>query len=85
MSFSKINELIICCCSVAKLSPALCSPIDYSMPDFLSFTISRSFFKLMCIQSMMPSKNLIITPFSCLQSFPASGSFPMSWLFASGG
>ena len=26
------------------------------------------------------------TPFSfCLQSFPASGSFPMSWLFTSGG
>ena len=25
------------------------------------------------------------TLFSCLQSFPASGSFPMSWLFASGG
>ena len=26
------------------------------------------------------------TPFSfCLQSFPASGSFPVSWLFASGG
>ena len=23
--------------------------------------------------------------FSCLQSFPASGSFPMNWLFASGG
>ena len=23
--------------------------------------------------------------FSCLQSFPASGSFPVSWLFASGG
>ena len=23
-------------------------------------------------------------PFSCLQSFPESGSFPMSWLFASG-
>ena len=27
-----------------------------------------------------------VTPFSCcLQSFPASRSFPMSWLFASGG
>ena len=25
------------------------------------------------------------TPFFCLQSFPASGSFTMSWLFASGG
>ena len=27
-----------------------------------------------------------VAPFSfCLQSFPASGSFPMSWLFTSGG
>ena len=27
-----------------------------------------------------------VTPFSsCLQSFPASGSFPISWFFASGG
>ena len=24
-------------------------------------------------------------PFSCLQYFPASGSFPMNWLFTSGG
>ena len=27
----------------------------------------------------------VIPFFSCLQSFPASGSFLMSWLFASGG
>ena len=26
-----------------------------------------------------------VVPFSCPQSFPVSGSFPMSWLFASGG
>ena len=26
-----------------------------------------------------------VTPFSCPHSFPASGSFPVSWLFASGG
>ena len=26
-----------------------------------------------------------VTHFSCPQSFPASGSFPVSWLFASGG
>ena len=26
-----------------------------------------------------------VARFSCPQSFPASGSFPMSWLFASGG
>ena len=27
----------------------------------------------------------VVTFSSCLQSFPASGSFPMSWLFISGG
>ena len=32
-----------------------------------------------------PSISSSIVPFSCLQSFPASGSFPMSHLFASCG
>ena len=44
----------------------------------LAFTISWSFLRLMSIELMMPS----CCPFSfCPQSFPASGSFPMSWLF----
>ena len=47
-----------------------------------SFTVSLSLLKLMSIESMMPSS---ITLYSCPQSFPASGSFPMSWLFTSGG
>ena len=34
----------------------------------------------------MPSSHLILcVPFSCPQSFPASGSFPVGQLFASGG
>ena len=32
-----------------------------------------------------PSPSLISVPFSCSQSLPASGSFPVSWLFVSGG
>ena len=33
-----------------------------------------------------PTISSSVTPFSsCLQSFPAPGSFPMSWLFTSGG
>ena len=32
-----------------------------------------------------PNISSSVVPFSCLQSFPASGSFPMSQLFASGG
>ena len=39
----------------------------------------------MTIESVMLSNHLILChPFFCLQSFPASGSFPMDWLFASG-
>ena len=54
---------------------------------FLSFTISPSLLKLISTESLMPSNHLIlVVPFSsCLQSFPASGSFPMSQLFTSGG
>ena len=52
------------------------------MPDSLSFTISQSMLKLMSIELVMPSS---VFPFSSFpQSFPESGSFPMSWLFASG-
>ena len=52
----------------------------------LFFTISRGLLKLMSIESVMPSNHLILShPFSsCLQPFPASGSFPVNWLFTSG-
>ena len=32
-----------------------------------------------------PTSSSSVVPFSCLQSFPASGSFPMNQFFASGG
>ena len=52
----------------------------------LSFAISRTWLKLMSVESMMPSNHFILSPpFSYPQSFPASGSFPMNQLFASGG
>ena len=53
----------------------------------LSITNSRSLLKLMFIKLVIPSNHLILcVPFSsCLQSFPASGSFPVSQFFASGG
>ena len=52
----------------------------------LSFTISRSLLRFMFIESVMLSNRFILChSFSfCLQSFLVSGSFPMSWLFASG-
>ena len=53
-----------------------------------SITNSSSLLKLMSIESMIPSNHLIlyVVPFSsCLQSFPASRSFPMCQFFTSGG
>ena len=49
----------------------------------LSFTISWSLLRFMSIELVMPSNHLLLChPFSsCLQSFSASGSFPMGWLF----
>ena len=74
------------CSSVAKSCSTVCDSMACSTQAPLSFTISR-LLKFMCVESMMLSNHLILCrPFSfCLQSFPASGSFPMSWFFASDG
>ena len=53
----------------------------------LSITNSQSSLRFTSIESVIPSSHLILCrPFSsCPQSLPASGSFPMSQLFAWGG
>ena len=53
----------------------------------LSITSSRSLLKLVSVELVMPSNHLILCwPLSsCLQSFPASGSFQMSQFFAPSG
>ena len=65
----------------------LCSFMNPAYQASLSFTISWRFLELMFIVLVMPSHHCI---FCCLLlllslSFPASVSFPMNWLFASGG
>ena len=63
------------------------SPWTSVCQAFLSITNSQRLLKLMSIESVMPSNHLILCrPLcSCLQSFPALGSFAMSNFFASGG
>ena len=75
-------------CSVTKLCLTLCDPMNTCISwASLSFSISQSLLKHMTIQSVILLNHLILChSFSfCLQSFPISGSFPMSWLFTSGG
>ena len=52
----------------------------------LPFTISQKLLRLTSIESVMPSNHLVfcLTFSSCLQTFPASGSFPMCQFFTSG-
>ena len=75
-----------CCCPFAQLCLTLWDSMDYSMPGFpvlrhlLEFAQTHVHWVDDTIQPSCP-----VTPFSHLQSFPASRSFPMSWLFASGG
>ena len=62
--------------------------MDCSMPGFLVLHYLPEFAQNLCPLSQWchPSISSPVIPFSsCLQSFPASGSFPMSQLFASGG
>ena len=63
------------------------TPWTAACQDSLSFTISWSLLKLMSINLWChPTISYSVISFSsCLQSFPASGAFLMSQLFASGG
>ena len=71
-------------CSVVSDSA---TPWTAASQASLSITNSQSLLKLKSIKSMMPSSHFILCHplLFCLQSFPASGSFPMSQLFTSGG
>ena len=73
--------------SVAQSCPTLRDPMNCSTPGLPVHHCSWSPPKPMSIESLMPPNHLIsVVPFSsCPQSFPASGSFPMSQLFAWGG
>ena len=76
-----------CCCSGPKLCPALCDSVNHSTPGFpvhhqlLELAQTHVHWLGAATQPSHP-----VTHFcSCLQSFPALGSFPMSLLFTSGG
>ena len=73
--------------SVAQSWLTLCDPTDCSMPAFpvhyqlLELTQTHVHLVGDAIQPSHP----LLSPSSCLQSFPALGSFLMSQLFTSGG
>ena len=73
--------------SVTQSSQTFATPWTAAHQACFSIISFWSLVKLMSIKSVMPSNHLTLCwPLSShLQSFPASGSFPVSQLFASGG
>ena len=78
-----------CCCLVARSRPTLCHrpfglqhtrlPCPSPSPRVCSNSCPSSWW---CHPNVSSS---VVPCSSCLQSFPASRSFPVSWLFTSGG
>ena len=72
-------------CLVTKLCPTLCNPMDCSISGssvlhhLLEFAQIHVHWVFYCISSAAALFSF------CLQSFPASGYFPMSQFFTSGG
>ena len=74
--------------SVAQLCLTLCNLMDCSTTGFpVHHQIQELAQTHVCwVGDALPTISSSVVPFSsCLQSFPASGSSPMSWLFTSGG
>ena len=87
IDFRLTKDGACCCCSVAKSRPSLCYPMIAAHQASLSLTISRSLPSSYPMNWWChPTISSSVVPFSsCPQSFPASGSFPMSQLCKSGG
>ena len=80
------NQSILKENEVAQSCPTLCNP-GAAACQALLHTLSLRACSNLCPSSRWchPTTSSSVVPFSCLQSFPALGSFPVSWLFASGG
>ena len=83
-SESAISIHISSASSVAQSCPSLCDPMTCSTPGF---PVHPCLLKFMSIELVMhPIISSSVVPFSsCLQPFPATGSFQMSQFSPSGG
>ena len=82
-----MNLICCCCCSVTKLCPTL-QPhgLQYTKLPFPSLSPGVQLNSCTLSQQYYLTISFSVVPLSfCLQSFPTSGSFPMSQFFPSGG
>ena len=86
-----ISFICICPSSSQRSSVALCDPMDCSMPGLPVLhqlpELAQTYVHQVndAIQPSYPLSSPVVPFSSRLQSFPASGSFPMNQLFTAGG
>ena len=80
------THIVVVVQSLSYVQQTRCS-MDCSTPDFPVSSLSPWVCSNLCHMSRwcFPTTPSFILFSSCLQSFPASGSFPMHWPFTSGG
>ena len=74
-----------CCSSVTKSCPTHCDPTDCSMPGF---PVPHHLLEFVQVHIHWIGDAISSSAFLfsfCLQFFPELGSYPLNWLFASGG
>ena len=80
------DPFLLICCSVSKSCPTLCNRMNCSTPGFPVLHYLPELTQIHVHWVSDASNHLILCLLSsCPQSFPASGSFPMSRIFTSGG
>ena len=69
-----------CCCSAVKSCPTFCDPVDCSMPGSSVLHHLLGVHSNSCSSRWWchPAISSSVIPFSCLQAFLSSGSFPVS-------
>ena len=74
---------VVCCFSVTKSCPTLCSPMDCSPLGFpvLHYLLESVQTHIHWVSDAIQPSHPVTSFSSCPQSFPASGSFPMSQFF----
>ena len=82
----KCSMNLYCCCSVDKSCPSLCNPMNHTrLPcPLLSPRVCSNSCQLSQWYYLTISSSATLFS-SCLQCFPEAGSFPINWLFLSGG
>jgi len=80
-------HILLCCCSVTQSCPTLCNPMDSYMPGLHVLHYLPEFVQIHVhwVDDGIQPSHPLSSPSPALNPSQQSASFPMSWVFPSGG